>query len=106
MRGVPESWHNLLCYRRGVCCDLTSKDRDAGRVDWDTVCWAAAKRGDEQCFICLMPLMRNGANNVAWMSCSHTCHVQCLETFEAYEELRGGQATCPLCRAQYTRVTL
>lgn len=37
---------------------------------------------------------------VAWLSCTHTFHLDCIMAFEAFELSHGGTPSCPVCRAE------
>ena len=74
-------------------------------------------------------LHRRGTEGVAWLSCSHVFHVECIGAFERFklahapppEDAPASAAaaagtrraapapspcSCPVCRAQYTRTGL
>eukprot|EP00775_Hariotina_reticulata_P004046 gene4046-biopygen5765 len=73
-------------------------------VSWEAVVGQACERGETDCAICLGPLAATReTKGVALLSCSHTFHMQCVLSFEAFETARSGQPSCPICRAAYTR---
>jgi Ring finger domain/IQ calmodulin-binding motif len=73
---------------------------------WLAVWVAACKRPGDDCPICLAPLRRNEDASCALLSCSHCFHHQCISAFERFDPRgeRSGPPTCPLCRAEYTRI--
>jgi hypothetical protein len=73
-------------------------------VDWSRVITNILERGDTECPICIGELTRRGKANVAWLSCSHVFHMDCITAFEAFERTRGGRPCCPVCRADYCRI--
>lgn len=74
-------------------------------VDWQGVVARARARHEVDCPICLGALKRRGEASVAWLSCSHTFHLDCIVAFEAFELTRGGEPRCPVCRCEYQRKT-
>jgi len=40
---------------------------------------------------------------IAWLSCTHAFHEECITTFEAFELAHGNLPHCPVCRANYQR---
>jgi len=92
-------------------------------IDWDHVIGRALERGDTECPICMGELQRNGKSQVAWLSCTHVFHLDCICAFERFqvggaaamardagnvsssgEPTEAGTAcACPVCRAQYSR---
>ncbi|DBA90568.1 TPA: RING finger protein 32, variant 2 [Trebouxia sp. C0004] len=75
-------------------------------IQWDAVIALALERGSTECAICLGALDRHGSQGVAWLSCTHVYHVDCISLFEAFEMSRGSQPSCPCCRAKYSWKTL
>mmetsp|Transcript_19885 Transcript_19885/g.55443 ORF Transcript_19885/g.55443 Transcript_19885/m.55443 type:complete len:399 (-) Transcript_19885:497-1693(-) len=72
-------------------------------VDWGTVMKEALSRKEIECPICIGALNRNGQRGIAWLSCTHCFHEECIATFEAFELSHGGLPSCPVCRANYQR---
>ncbi|MEW5306773.1 MAG: hypothetical protein WDW36_009213 [Sanguina aurantia] len=72
-------------------------------VDWPAVVALASGRGDAECPICLGELHRRGSAAIAWLSCSHCLHLECIAAFEAFELSSGGTPCCPVCRSGYQR---
>lgn len=72
--------------------------------DWAMIISRACHRGETECAICLCPLARRQQEGVALLSCSHTFHMQCIVSFEQFEQGRGGSASCPVCRATYGKM--
>ncbi|KAF5843673.1 hypothetical protein DUNSADRAFT_10849 [Dunaliella salina] len=72
-------------------------------VDWGTVMKEALSRKEIECPICIGALNRNGQRGIAWLSCTHCFHEECIATFEAFELSQGGLPSCPVCRANYQR---
>lgn len=85
----------------------SASDRDgvsvAAAVDWDDVLKRAKARGVTECPICIGRLHRRGAAGIAWLSCTHAFHLECICAFEGFELAAGGTPTCPVCRAKYQR---
>ncbi|KAG2486740.1 hypothetical protein HYH03_014666 [Edaphochlamys debaryana] len=75
----------------------------AAEVDWDAVVARARARGSLECPICLGGISRRGKEGIAWLSCTHCFHVDCIMAFEAFELASGGIPSCPVCRAHYRR---
>lgn len=86
----------------------------AGDVNWDAVVERALERSGAECPICLQALQLPGREGpLAWLSCSHVFHAECLGTFELYAEARaggrgggGGARACPMCREGYVKKCL
>ncbi|GAX79225.1 hypothetical protein CEUSTIGMA_g6665.t1 [Chlamydomonas eustigma] len=72
-------------------------------VDWHAVVTKAKERGERDCPICIGALGRRGKMGVAWLSCTHCFHLDCIMAFEAFELSHGGSPSCPVCRAAYQR---
>lgn len=73
-------------------------------VDWEQVVGKVCERGETECAICLAPLAaQREAQGVCLLSCSHIFHAACVASFERFEQGRGGQASCPVCRSLYSR---
>ena len=72
----------------------------------DQVLSSALQRGSTECAICLGPLERHGSKGVAWLSCTHVYHVDCIGAFEAFELSKSNRPSCPCCRAKYVWKTL
>jgi len=76
------------------------------------VCWQALERNDGDCPICIAPLQRlgNSSSALAWLSCSHVFHRECIAAFEAYnagpQQTPAFEPTCPICRANYHRLDM
>ncbi|KAG0590446.1 hypothetical protein KC19_1G100100 [Ceratodon purpureus] len=80
-------------------------------IDWQTVITKALERNDVDCPICIARLQRIGHNSaLAWLSCSHVFHRECITAFEAYNTLPQQTAPvepcCPICRANYQRLDM
>ncbi|GLI69340.1 hypothetical protein VaNZ11_013926 [Volvox africanus] len=75
----------------------------AAEVDWDAVMARARARGSLECPICLGDISRRGNEGIAWLSCTHCFHVDCIMAFEAFELASGGTLSCPVCRSGYRR---
>ncbi|GFR45225.1 hypothetical protein Agub_g6622 [Astrephomene gubernaculifera] len=75
----------------------------AADVDWAGVVAKAKSRGSLECPICLGHISRRGNEGIAWLSCTHCFHVDCIMAFEAFELASGGTPTCPVCRSGYRR---
>ncbi|GLC35394.1 hypothetical protein PLESTB_000569400 [Pleodorina starrii] len=75
----------------------------AAEVDWDAVVARARARGSLECPICLGSISRRGNEGIAWLSCTHCFHVDCIMAFEAFELASGGALSCPVCRSGYRR---
>lgn len=102
--------------------------------EWRIILQGARSRGhmSVDCAVCMVALEetqeRQGAD-CALLSCGHIYHGQCIESFEAFTTGRGlsgraaeppgssatamaaggegeGGTRCPLCRAQYSRISL
>ncbi|GBG71418.1 hypothetical protein CBR_g8838 [Chara braunii] len=54
------------------------------QIDWDSVIDKALRRGDTECPICISPLHRKEGKPIAWLSCSHVFHVECIQAFEDF----------------------
>jgi hypothetical protein len=77
----------------------TSEGRD--EVDWGSILAKGKERqaaGEESCPICIGPIGRRGQSGVAWLSCSHAFHVNCIRAFEAFELANNSTPSCPVCR--------
>lgn len=73
-------------------------------VDWKQVKHCMSSRGNEDCPICMLPLLKSRhAVGCSLLSCSHTFHTKCITSFEEFEFVRGGNPTCPICRHAYSR---
>eukprot|EP00878_Enallax_costatus_P006691 GHUV01007015.1.p1 GENE.GHUV01007015.1~~GHUV01007015.1.p1 ORF type:complete len:262 (+),score=88.64 GHUV01007015.1:557-1342(+) len=83
--------------------DTKESDAAAANIDWKQIVSKACQRGETECAICLCPLARRQQEAVALLSCSHTFHMQCVVSFEQFEQGRGGRASCPVCRASYVK---
>ncbi|KAG2454100.1 hypothetical protein HYH02_001139 [Chlamydomonas schloesseri] len=75
----------------------------AAEVDWDAVVARARARGTQDCPICLGHISRRGNEGIAWLSCTHCFHIDCIMAFEAFELASGGTPSCPVCRSGYRR---
>ncbi|KAG2432541.1 hypothetical protein HXX76_008886 [Chlamydomonas incerta] len=75
----------------------------AAAVDWDAVVARARARGTQDCPICLGHISRRGNEGIAWLSCTHCFHIDCIMAFEAFELASGGTPCCPVCRSGYRR---
>ncbi|EFJ51279.1 hypothetical protein VOLCADRAFT_120500 [Volvox carteri f. nagariensis] len=75
----------------------------AAEVDWDAVVARARARGLLDCPICLGDISRRGNEGIAWLSCTHCFHLDCIMAFEAFELASGGALSCPVCRSGYRR---
>ena len=77
-----------------------------GCVDWACIKETSRKRGDKECPICIVPLARSGrSKRLAWLSCSHVFHLDCIKAFEMFQDSQGMKRTCPVCRAEeYSRL--
>lgn len=98
---VPASCTDHQCY----WCDHSKAYRKNSIfvVRRDQVLSLALQRGSTECAICLGALQRHGSEGVAWLSCTHVYHTDCISTFEAFELSRNSQPSCPCCRAKYVR---
>lgn len=77
---------------------------EAVAVDWEQVISTACQRAETECAICLAPLTaQRETQGVALLSCSHILHVSCVSSFENFQQGRGCEPSCPVCRAAYTR---
>ncbi|KAL3144147.1 hypothetical protein ABBQ32_003936 [Trebouxia sp. C0010 RCD-2024] len=83
-------------------CAPVSTD-ETEHINWDQVLSLALQRGSTECAICLGALQRHGSEGVAWLSCTHVYHTDCISTFEAFELSRNSQPSCPCCRAKYLK---
>ncbi|GAQ90141.1 hypothetical protein KFL_006050035 [Klebsormidium nitens] len=95
--------------------------------DWDVAVAKAIERGDSDCPICIAPLHRaKGDSTLAWLSCSHVFHADCIAAFEDYKNACAAKAAltedggrrnrngervksmvkhnCPVCRSLYERM--
>jgi len=79
---------------------------EGSTVDWDHVLERADARDEQDCPICLGDLNRKGKQGIAWLSCTHCFHLDCITCFEAFEVSRGGTTSCPVCRSAYERTTM
>ncbi|KAG6557205.1 hypothetical protein Mapa_001132 [Marchantia paleacea] len=83
-------------------------------VDWHHVVEKALERGESECPICIGKLLRRGAKHkgLAWLSCSHMFHIECISTFEKFNDdssepnTRAKQYLCPVCRSNYKRLDM
>ncbi|BFI29394.1 hypothetical protein MPTK2_3g02100 [Marchantia polymorpha subsp. ruderalis] len=83
-------------------------------VDWHHVVEKALERGESECPICIGKLLRRGAKHkgLAWLSCSHMFHIDCISTFEKFNDdlsepnTRAKQYLCPVCRSNYKRLDM
>ncbi|KAL2634486.1 hypothetical protein R1flu_005965 [Riccia fluitans] len=79
-------------------------------VDWHLVVNKALERGESECPICIGELVRRGPKQkgLAWLSCSHMFHIECISTFEEFNkssETCVGNL-CPVCRSPYERMDM
>jgi hypothetical protein len=89
------------CHNTGTAASASTP---AVAVDWDQVISSACQRAETECAICLGPLTaQRETQGVALLSCSHILHVSCVSSFEQFQQGRGCQSSCPVCRAAYTR---
>ena len=74
--------------------------------DWAHVKEISRRRGDKDCPICIAPLVRAGRRKrLAWLSCSHAFHLDCIRAFEGFQDSQGLKRTCPVCRVEeYSRL--
>ncbi|CAM6108933.1 unnamed protein product [Calypogeia fissa] len=83
-------------------------------TDWHNVVEKALERGDTECPICIEALHRRGAcqSSLAWLSCTHIFHVDCILTFEKFHTFSednsnfGVKPFCPICRSSYERLIM
>ena len=77
------------------------RKKKAAGVDWKAVKAQSREREDSHCPICIGSLTQvtKRRRRVAWLSCSHVFHLDCIEAFEGFQESQGMACQCPVCRA-------
>ncbi|KAL3693222.1 hypothetical protein R1sor_006873 [Riccia sorocarpa] len=79
-------------------------------IDWHLVVNKALERGESECPICIGELLRRGAKHkgLAWLSCSHMFHIECISTFEEFNKSSEAcsRSLCPVCRSSYERIDM
>ena len=104
---------------------LSVDPTDAHGVNWDAVVTKTLERGgveDSECPICLQALQRKGkrpaadgeltadgpakGGGIAWLSCTHIFHADCLSAFEDFGGGAKQGVKCPVCRCPYKRLHL
>ncbi len=78
----------------------------AGQGGWHStdcaVCMAEARWGGDA-LASVVDARGAAGKAVALLSCSHILHVDCIASWERFQ---AGDATCPVCRAAYSRCAL
>lgn len=108
---------------------MSADPMDANGVNWDAVIATSLERGgaEGECPICLQALTRRtgnggaegsagagdgtsvpgkGRGGIAWLSCTHIFHADCLLAFEEFGAASAEGVRCPCCRCPYKRLHL